>query len=137
MTMYCLIQIIIPLKLCLIKNKLDIHLKNIENSLLLLYYYNWFYYRQKYRNYENQILLNLEKRQYIIPHYWSDKGFKGTVVCRTLPYHLCMDRHLQIKFNVPLMIWKRQKSEEKKILLVNPVYRAWLINSIYGANNKL
>jgi len=35
-----------------------------------------FYYRKPYRN--DQIK-NLERRQYI-PHYYTDKGFKGTVV---------------------------------------------------------
>ena len=37
----------------------------------------------KNRNYQNLTLLNVEKRKYL-PHYWSDKVFKGTVVHRVL-----------------------------------------------------
>ena len=34
---------------------------------------------------KKKTLPNLEKRQYL-PHYWSDKSFKGTVVNQALPF---------------------------------------------------
>ena len=36
------------------------------------------------KTYRNLTLFNIEKRQYL-PHYLSDKGFKGTVVNQALP----------------------------------------------------
>ena len=35
--------------------------------------------RKTYNNYQNLTICNQEPRQYL-PHYWSDKGFSGTVV---------------------------------------------------------
>ena len=83
-----------------------VSLKAFSNELWILYYVynfeNWlfsivgsiqkwlepFCSRIKYRSYKNFTLLNLEKLQYL-SYYWSDKGFKGTVVNRTLS--LCME----------------------------------------------
>jgi len=45
-----------------------------------------FYSRKTQRTYQNSTLLNLDTRQYL-SNYWSDKGFKGTVVNRVLPRH--------------------------------------------------
>ena len=39
---------------------------------------------EKYMNYLNKTVLNLGKQQYL-PHYWSDKGCKNTVVNQALP----------------------------------------------------
>ena len=39
--------------------------------------------RKTYNNYQNLTLCNQEIRQYL-PHYWSDKGFLGTVVNQAL-----------------------------------------------------
>ena len=46
------------------------------------------------------ILLNLEKRQYL-PHYWSDKGLKGTLVTRAVS--TCHGGSLEITLTVPLI----------------------------------
>ena len=46
-------------------------------------------------------LNTLEKRQYL-PHYWSDKGFKVTVVNRTLPS--AHEGHLKKTLTVPLIM---------------------------------
>ena len=47
------------------------------HSKITDYFQLWIYYcRKTYRNYQKSALLNLEKRQYL-PHYLSDKGFKG------------------------------------------------------------
>ena len=43
----------------------------------------------------------LEKRQYL-PHYWPDKGFKGTVESRTL--QSLHKRPLEFKLTVPLSL---------------------------------
>ena len=42
--------------------------------------YNYFQFKW-YRDYK---FLNIGKRQYL-SHYWSDKGFKGTVVIQAMP----------------------------------------------------
>ena len=47
--------------------------------------------------------LNLEKRQYL-PHYWSVKYFKGTVVNREMPS--LHGGSLEITLSVPLMSLK-------------------------------
>ena len=39
---------------------------------------------EKLCNYRNEKLINLEKRQYLL-RYWSDKGYKGTVVNQAWP----------------------------------------------------
>ena len=69
----------IPLKRTV--NQLNINVYNFENlrfsivvSLQKHFYCSYTYYT----------LWNSENRQ-CLPHYWSDKVFKGTVVNRTLP----------------------------------------------------
>jgi len=46
-------------------------------------------YRKNFLNYRN--------RKYV-QHYWSDKGFKGTVV------NLCIEDYLKLSYTVPLII---------------------------------
>ena len=66
------------------------------------------------RNCENFTLLNLEKRQYL-PHYWSDKGFKGIVV--NLALSSLAVGSLEITLTVPLNLrGVRQLSCLKKYL---------------------
>ena len=55
----------------------------VWSSMNLIRMFIIFNYRKRYWKYHKLTLLNLEKRQYL-PHYWSDKGFKCTVVDRTL-----------------------------------------------------
>ena len=58
-----------------------------------------FYCRKTCSKYQIWTLLNWEKRQYL-PHYWSDKGSKGTIVYQALPY--LHSGSLEITLTVPL-----------------------------------
>ena len=77
-------------KLCLINYELDIYVDKFENWLFSLFIYTsevHFCCRKTYMNYQSTTVSTInprEKRQYS-SHYWSDKGFKGTLVNRTLP----------------------------------------------------
>ena len=62
-------------------------------------------------------LLNLEKRQYL-PHYWADKGFKGTVVNQTSS---SLNRGtLKITFTVPLIQFTTFQLFKDKITEIYP-----------------
>ena len=85
-----------PLKLCMIKYELEINFYNLEELLFSIVH---LYCRKTIRNFENEKLLNREKRQYL-PYYWSTKGFKATVENSTFPY--LHGGPLEITLTVPL-----------------------------------
>ena len=92
-----------PEKLCLINCELDINVYNFECWLfsLVVSRQQWiahFYFRKINWNYQTWTTTICS----LVPYYWLDKGFKGTVVNRKL---LSLNRTLasfEITLTVPL-----------------------------------